>query len=142
VASASTDPTAIDEHSIVRPSRTTGTIEVDGNVVVVDESAGRAHALNETGSLVWQCLDGTGALGDLVDDLATEFAGSRDAIGVDVVDLVRSFGALGLLDGVGPDAAALPPEIQRATAGECAPDDEPGPDASFDDRYLAAPPNG
>jgi hypothetical protein len=133
---------AIDEHSVVRPSATTGTIEVDRDAVVVDEPSGRAHALNATGSIVWRCLDGSGPLRSVIDDLADAYAQPRPRIAADVVELVRHFARLGLIDGLARDATALPPEIAHAAAGECAPDDDPAVVPSFDSRYLAAPPNG
>ena len=133
---------SIDEASVVRAGRAIDTLEVDGQALVIDEAAGRAHALNPTASVVWLCLDGTVDLGGLVDELADAFAGPRDAIAADVLTLVQTCGRLGQLEGIDLDPAALPQEPDADDEDACAPDATFEAGSPFDDRYLAAPPNG
>jgi len=114
---------------------------MDGHAVLVDERAGRAHALNPTGALVWECLDGASDLGALVDDLATEFREPRDAVAAGVVGLARELARLGLLDGFDAHADAWPRPVRTAVDGACSPDDTPSPSATSE-RCLPVPPNG
>lgn len=133
------EPASIDEHSVVRRRRDVGTVALDRDAVLVDPPAGRAHALNPSGALVWQCLDGDETLQALIDDLADAFGADRATVAADVVALARDLARLGLLDGFAADTGAWPAGFAPDHAGECAPDDDRV--AAFDDRYLAAPPN-
>ena len=45
--------------------------------------------LNETGKAIWEKLDGTMKLGDLVEDLCREFKATENEIKKDVVGLVE-----------------------------------------------------
>lgn len=117
-----------------------GTVAVGTAAVLVDEPGGRAHALNATGAVVWECLDGDGDLGDLVDDLAEGFGADRATVAADVLGLARELARLGLLEGFDADADAWPAGFDPAVDDDCAPDGSAAAPA-FDDRYLAAPPN-
>jgi hypothetical protein len=79
-------------------------VELDGETVVArlvgDPAELRTHWLNATGSVVWQCFDGTGTLDEIVADLADGFAADRDVVRDDVLALARRAGQLGLLAGV------------------------------------------
>lgn len=136
-------PAEIDEASIVSPGRNVGTVEVEDRVVLVDEGAGRGHALNPTGSLVWRLLGPAAPLGDLIEDLADAFGVPRPDVADSVVGLVRDFGSLGLLDGVLRNLQSVPIDIELVDIEDC---DEPGESVGrdqpgLDGRYLAAPPN-
>jgi len=136
------EPGEISGSSILCPAPEVGTVEVDDRVIVVDEWAGRTHELNPTASIVWRCLDGEATIAEIVDDLSAAFGADRGQIDRDVTNLVRDFGALGLLDGVGRRLENVPIDAELVEPHECPPDESvAGAEATFDDRYLAAPPN-
>lgn len=97
----------LDEHSVPRAKPTVFSVELDGEAVLLDDETGTVHSLNPIATLVWSCLDGSGSVGELIDDLADAFAGTdRATVSDDVLSLVRTLGELGLLDGVRPSTEA------------------------------------
>ena len=91
-------------------------VEVDGEVVLYDDSTKAMHRLSPTAGQVWRCLDGSGSLAEIAADLADVYQADRGEILADVVATVRQFGSSGLLVGVGDPTdpglveAAYPPE--------------------------------
>lgn len=85
----------------------------EGEMVLVDRASGAVHVLNPTAAIVWQCLDGTGSVDEIVGDIADVFGRDRDEVLDAVLEVVRRFGRQGLLEGVGVSpqepAAAQPP---------------------------------
>ena len=75
-------------------------VELDGETVLLDHDTGDTHVLSPTATVVWGCLDGTGTLAEIVDDLAEAFGAERDVVARDVLNLVRELGRQGLLAGV------------------------------------------
>src|SRR5205809_110490 len=57
-------------------------------------------ALNESGSIVWQCFDGTGSIDDIAADIADVFAADLETVRAEVLALAREVGAEGFLVGV------------------------------------------
>lgn len=144
MASAATRPSEISERTVLTRSPDTGTVKVSDGAVVVDEPAGRAHALNHTAGLVWDLLDGESALGDIVDDLSGVFGAPRKVVSSDVIGVARDLAMLGLLDGVARAITSLPVDIEFVRPDDC---DDPAavpaqPAPPLDDRYLGVPPNG
>jgi PqqD family protein of HPr-rel-A system len=88
----------IGSSAVVRPRGSVEGVEVDGEIVLYDADSQQAHLLNPTASVIWDCLDGTVALGELASDLADEFGADPAEVGDQVVAIVRSFDELGLLD--------------------------------------------
>ena len=74
--------------------------------VLADPETGTFHLLNPTGALVWKCMDGVSSLDGLALEFADAFSAPPDRISNDVVELTRSMGRLGLLEGI---AAERPP---------------------------------
>lgn len=134
-------PGDLDGSSIVVPGDHVGIVDVDDRALLVDEFAGRGYALNPTGALVWRLLDGTSALGELIDDIVDAFGASRGEIERSVIGIVGTFGELGLLDNVVRRLESVPIDIEYVDA-DCAQPAGPAPEPTFDSRYLAAPPNG
>lgn len=98
----------IDESLVMRFRATVAAVELDGEAVLLDGDSGAVHTLNPTATLVWLCCDGTARLGEIIDDLADVYGDAgRAVIAADVVELARSIGRQGLLEGVraDPDAA-------------------------------------
>jgi hypothetical protein len=93
----------IDETFVPRPRRDVSFVEVDNELVVAAAHgpfASDAHWLDRTASIVWNAFDGATALATLVDDLATAFGADRDIVRDDVIELTRTLGRAGLLEGV------------------------------------------
>jgi thiol-disulfide isomerase/thioredoxin len=106
----------IDESFVPRARDDISFVELDGELVVAAPAtiaAGQidAHWLDRTASLVWGAFDGEGTVGELIDELSDAFSVPRDVVRDDVLDLVRTLGRVGLLDGV---AAEPPPTARRA----------------------------
>lgn len=85
-----------------------------GEMVLIDRASGAVHVLNPTAAIVWQCLDGTGSVDEIVGDIADVFERDRDEVRDAVLEVVRRFGRQGLLEGVGisPDE----PEPARSSS--------------------------
>lgn len=73
-----------------RPLRRAGlsTVELDGEAVIFDEARQVVHALNPTGTLVWQVADGTATLDELVAWLSESFALPFDLVRSQVSELL------------------------------------------------------
>jgi hypothetical protein len=78
-------------------------VEIDGELVLLDEHEDRLHHLNPTASLVWSCFDGEARVRDLARDISGELGLSYELILADMVRIVRELGAEGLLAGVAAD---------------------------------------
>lgn len=135
----------IDEATVVVPGSHVGVVEVEDRILLVDESAGRGHALNPTATLVWRLLGSPAPLGELIEELSGAFGVPRREVGHSVIGLVRNLGALGLLDGVFRSLESVPIDLEFVDPVDC---EEPQPAgggglaaSEFDARYLAAPPN-
>lgn len=79
------------------------TRKIEGELVIVPMISGvgnldsEMYSLNETGSAVWEKLDGKTNLDDIIHDLAKEFNTSYDQIKSDVLELMEGFKKMGLL---------------------------------------------
>lgn len=87
-------------------------VELDGETVMYDERTGELHTLNRTATVVWGCLDGSTTLRQLVEDIAQAFAVEPAAVAGDLMELVRSLGRQGLLEGVTAEPGVVD-EAQR-----------------------------
>lgn len=87
-------------------------VELDGEVVLLDEQGG-GHLLNPTAGLLWSCFDGTGSLDEIAGDVADAFGLPVEAIRGEVLSLADDLVRRGVLL---PDAAAEddPPEAADA----------------------------
>lgn len=133
-------PEHVDDDTVVVRSSHAGLVDVDDRGIVVDEEAGRAYALNPTATLVWRLLDGASPVGALIEDLSDAFAAPRAEVADGVLGLVRYFGLLGLLDNVARHLSTVPIDVEYVGDGrDCGPGESDPP--TFDDRYLAVPPN-
>jgi hypothetical protein len=90
-------------------------VDVDGEIVLYDDSRRVLHRLNPTASALWQCLDGTGTLGEIAADMADVFQVDRDRVLADVLMAAREFGEQGLLVEVGEP---LEPDDPKGTDGD------------------------
>lgn len=94
-------------------------VEVSGEMILVQEHSGRSHVLNGPGALVWQCLDGESSLAEIAADVADVFGVSLEVALSQLVALARNLGQVGMLAGVGAHIAHVPIEIQQVDALGC-----------------------
>jgi len=126
---------------VLCPAAHVAGVEVGDGGLLVDEEAGRGYPVNATALLLWGLLDSVSPVGELVDDVGAAFGVPRQDIADGVIGLVRTFGALGLLENVARDFASIPIDIEYVDVDECG-ETVVGPAGpSFDERYLSAPPN-
>lgn len=93
-------------------------VEVDGEIVLYDDSAKFMHRLSPTASQVWRCLDGSGSLEEIATDLADVYQVDVVQVLADVVTTTRQFASAGLLVGIGEppdgdDALASSERVER-----------------------------
>lgn len=86
-----------DERPAVRAEVDAATL--DGEVVVYNAGDGRVHQLDRLGSLLWDLLDGSATVRELVDDVADAFGAPRDDVDRDVKAFVAELDHYGLLEG-------------------------------------------
>ncbi|MEI2638434.1 MAG: PqqD family peptide modification chaperone [Microthrixaceae bacterium] len=105
-------PTANELDLTARPAPQPGVVVVEvGDESVVLDGWREANVLSPSATQVWERLDGRRTLAEVADELAGLFDADRDLLAVDVVELARHLGNLGLLDGVDPDPAENAPDI-------------------------------
>lgn len=82
-----------------RPARASGLaeVEVDGETVVYDELTGSIHQLDPTATVVWNALDGVVTVRELTADLAAVYGVPVAQIRRDVMALLNTLLAAGLL---------------------------------------------
>jgi hypothetical protein len=71
--------------------------ELDGETVLYDPQGRRLLVLNESGSAVWRCCDGSTTVAGLVDHLAGALGVASGAIAGDVVDFLMALRDSGLV---------------------------------------------
>ena len=84
-----------------RPKAKPGLAEriIDGEALIVNAEGGEILVLNECGALVWQLLDGSHAVGDIVKRVSDEFEVGEDEARTDVLDFLGQLRERGALDG-------------------------------------------
>lgn len=86
--------TTLSTGTICLPSDDVVAREIEGELIIVPLVAGMGdvddelYTLNPTGQAIWQRLDGTRTLGQIVDDLAQEYDAPRASIEQDVLGLM------------------------------------------------------
>ena len=99
---AEQDPESINEDFAPRRGAAVYAVEVDGEAVLLDESANRLHHLNHTAALLWACFDGHVRSSELAADIAEELQLPYEQVLNDALVVIRNLGSEGLLDGVRP----------------------------------------
>lgn len=72
--------------------------EVDGDRVLMSGSDFKYFGLVGTGAIVWDRIDGSTSLGDLIQTLAAEFTADVDQVERDVIDFVSALDAASLIE--------------------------------------------
>ena len=77
-----------------RPSADVVAREIDGQIIIVPLTSGlgdmedELYTLNDTGKSIWDRLDGTRTIEQVVKDLTAEFDASAETLRTDVLGLV------------------------------------------------------
>ena len=82
--------------------RSAQVIELDGQGLLFDNDLRTWMVLNPTALVIWRCLDGTGTVTEIADDMSTAFGTEQEVVRMHVLQVVRAFGRQGLLEGVAP----------------------------------------
>jgi hypothetical protein len=75
-------------------------LPVGDEAVLFEEDRGMLHQLDVTGALVCSYFHDGFSVSHIADELADMFSADREVIERDVLEMVRSLGRLGLLEGV------------------------------------------
>ena len=70
-------------------SEDTASRVIDNEAVIVTPQEGLVRVLNDTGSRVWQLMDGKSALSDIIDTIAEEFEVTKDCAQEDVLRFIK-----------------------------------------------------
>lgn len=95
---------AQDESPIIEPEVVLTTVaglevaRLDGSFLVLDQRSEQCHVLGGSAGLIWSLIDGHRTVADLIDDVGEEFSVDPADVADDVVDLVRSFLELGIVE--------------------------------------------
>ena len=108
------------------------TVTIDGERVVFDPQRGEVHQLNPIGSVIWEFLDGTATIGELVADLSDAFHVAPDTVHADLVTLLAQLDEHSLLV---DEADEDDDDVDDATGAQRGADHEP-PSPT----YLVDPP--
>jgi len=75
--------------------------EMDGEAVLMHVPKGKYFSLNETGSLIWQKLEGTSlSLGDMIAVIREEFEVEEDLCRKDLEKMIKTMVKKGVLEKV------------------------------------------
>ncbi len=103
-SAADIDVAEIEGSFVPRPRPEVASAEIEGQMVLacVEAHSGglSSYTLNATGSVLWQCFDGSGSLDEIARDVADVFDADLEVARADVYRLAREVGGAGLLVGV------------------------------------------
>jgi hypothetical protein len=97
------EPDDIDETFLPRAAAHVASVELDGEAVLYDEDRETVHLLSPTATVLWNCFDGSGTIGEIAADVADAYGADVAAVREDIVRVARDLGRQNLLDGVIPD---------------------------------------
>lgn len=100
IASEERRPVADDERPQARMD--VDAVVLDGEVIVYNADDGRVHQLDRMGSLLWEFLDGTATVAELVGDVAAAFDQPENEVEASVKRFIADLDYFGLLVGSEP----------------------------------------
>jgi hypothetical protein len=109
-----TERPATDSSMIPRARADVASVELDGEIVILDSRQDALHLLNPTATTVWRCLDGSGTVGELIADLSEVFGSDPQAVRHDVSALLTDLAERGLLE----SGAQPPPAVTGSGTSE------------------------
>jgi hypothetical protein len=72
-------------------------VEIDGETIVYEFHSQTLHRLDQRGTLVWGCLDGTATVAEISRDIAEIFGADESSVRSDVEALVTQLHTANLL---------------------------------------------
>jgi hypothetical protein len=81
----------------MKRSQTAMAREVDGELVVLDIPSGRFFGLNDVGKLIWDRLEDSSSIEQLIDAVVADYEVDRDEASEDVNDLIGHLVDAGLV---------------------------------------------
>jgi hypothetical protein len=86
--------------TVLGPADGVAWVAIGDEIVLYRASDAASLVLNSTAGLLWQCLDRTSRLADILDDLADAFQADRSAVEADCVPVVTTWVAEHLVEQV------------------------------------------
>ena len=119
--------------------RSANLIELDGHALLHDDGVRRWIVLNPTAYALWQCLDGSGTVAEIAEDMSAVFGQERDFVEKHVLSIVQNLGKKGMLEGIAPEVGpgALG-EGSEDSGGEGLPVEQP---RSEEPLFMQVPPS-
>ena len=90
----------VDTARVIAPAAGVVWVPIGDEVVLYRVVGAASLVLNSTAGLLWQCLDGTSPLVEILDDLAATFAADREEIEKDCLPVVSRWLAEHLVEEV------------------------------------------
>jgi len=87
----------VDESFVAARRPEIATVIIDGEAVCYDTDSFKLHVLNGTATLLWDCFQVPGTLGELIDDLVAELHVDRELVRADVLETTRAMVRNGLV---------------------------------------------
>ena len=97
------DATELDDTSSPAVRSDLITALIDDELVIFDPVGSTVHQLDRLGSVIWQFLDGSATISELIGDLADGFDVPPSRVRTDLEELLQKLDAEHLLEGSGPD---------------------------------------
>ena len=119
----------IDGSSTPKPAAGLTSLELDGELLLLDGRTDGLHHLDRLGTIIWKVLDGEATVDELADDLADAFGTPSEVVHADLNELLTTLQAGGLLEGSEPPAHLL---VGTATSA--------GSEGVWRPEYLTDPP--
>jgi len=99
-AGAAIQPEDIDGSFVPRPGSWVAAVELDGEAVLMDETTGALHLLDDVATVIWSRIDGSATLDELTAELSEVFTADPDQVRADLLAFSRQLGEQHLLDGI------------------------------------------
>ncbi|HLJ09294.1 MAG TPA: PqqD family protein [Acidimicrobiia bacterium] len=77
--------------AVLGPAVGVAWVAIGDEVVVYRVDGAASLVLNSTAGLLWQCLDGTSQLAEILDDIAVTFGANRAEVEKDCVTMVSTW---------------------------------------------------
>ena len=119
--------------------RSARVIELDGHGLLHDDLIRRWMVLNPTAYGLWQCLDGSGSVAEIAEDMSAVFGQERELVEKHVLAMVQNLARQGMLEGIAPLVGqSHAEEDSEGAGGEGLPVEQP---RGKEPLILAVPPS-
>jgi len=90
----------VDPTAVLGPAAGVAWVAIGDEIVVYRVAGAASLVLNSTAGLLWQCLDRTSRLADILDDLADAFGADRAQVEKDCIPVLSTWLAENLVEEV------------------------------------------